>query len=78
MNIEIEINITTDNPKWNDFFNKMKDIPFNKEQDIPLYALTATCAELSKEEIAIFFRALGFYHSATEAKKELIQQLTRG
>lgn len=78
MNIEIEINITTDNPKWNDFFNKMKDIPFNKEQDIPLYALTATCAELSKEEIAIFFRALGFYHSAMEAKKELIQQLTRG
>lgn len=43
MNIEIEINITTDNPKWNDFFNHMKDLPFNMA-----------------------------------AKKELIQQITRG
>lgn len=35
MNIEIEVNIKTDNPKWNDLFNHIKDLPFNKEQDIP-------------------------------------------
>lgn len=78
MNIEIEINITTESPKWNDFFNKMKNLPCNKEQDIPLYAFTAICAGLSKEKIAIFFRTLAFYHSAMAAKKELIQQITRG
>ncbi len=78
MNIEIEINITTDNPKWDDFFNKMKDLPFYKEQDIPLYAFTAICAGLSKEGIDMFFKVLGFYHAAMEAKKELIQQNARG
>lgn len=78
MNIEIEVKITTDNLKWKDFFNKMKDLPFNKEQDIPLYAFTAICAGLSKEELEMFFRVLGFYHSAMAAKKELTQQNARG
>lgn len=78
MNIEIEVKITTDNQKWNDFFNKMKDLPFYKEQDIPLYAFTAICVGLSKEELDMFFKVLGFYHAAMAAKKELTLQNARG
>lgn len=70
MIISLELNITTDNPKLNDFFYKMKDFPY-KEKDANLFASAGRTAGLSEEEINVFFLILGFYKGKKDAEMKL-------